>query len=78
MLNSKSIPVKVLIENTDCLSICDKLYKSINIVVNYTKGIGERKGNLLKYVNLYGQFINISETWHVLKSQTAAIMPKRL
>ena len=49
-----------------------------NIVVNFTKGIGERKGNLLKYVNLYGQFINISETWHVLKSQTAAIMPKRL
>ena len=50
-------------ENTDCLSICDKFFKSTQFFANFTIGmIGNEKGHLLTCVKLYRKFIHINET----------------
>ena len=43
--------------------MCAKFSKSNHIFVNFTLGmIVNESGHLLKYVKLYGKFINSSET----------------
>ena len=43
--------------------MCAKFSKSNQFLANFTKGmIGNETGHLLECVELYGKFINISET----------------
>ena len=50
-------------ENTGCLLMCAKIYKSTHILATFTIGmIGKETGHMLKFVKLYAKVINTHET----------------
>ena len=56
---------KVSTENTDCLSMCAKFFKSTHILAKITIGmIGNEMANLMKCWKFYGKFISTSEIEH--------------
>ena len=64
---------KVSIENSHCLLVCAKVFKSTHIFANFTIGMTEKEtGQLLKYMKLHGKCINIRVTEHMLKTKNAA------